>query len=560
VALSNGDGTFQTPVPLALPTLNCELTYAAAGDLNGDGKIDVVAAYGGDISCGSSGSNPSGYFVALGNGDGTFQTPVFTAQGNELYSATLADINMDGNLDLILDDTPFLAGGTFSIYVLPGNGDGTFGAPYTVSSNYMISQVIAADYNNDGKTDLILLSEGEQTDQDFLTTAGILLLPGNGDGTFGASSEIGTGNFFLNGVLADVNGDGQPDLVVALYQTIGQPNTYYGLSTLLGEGGGAFSSPVNTLESLDSESVFTGNFYADNAPDVIVATAYGTALYLGQGGTSITFVSSPSSTTFGQTETLTATVTASISTRPTPTGNVSFYDGSALLSSSALNNGVANYSTSGLATGTHSLTAVYSGDANFNPDTSTAASLTVTALTPAFALSATPQSTSVSPGQSAVATLTLSANASFSDSVSLTCSGAPANATCTINPNSVTLSAGSTSTATLVMTTTTPATAASVDSIPSPPANSGLVMVLCFFSLSLILTALRSKKRLPVMLSAVAVACFGICLTACGSGSNNSPGPGTVNTTAAGTYSITITATPASIGTAQTTTVSVTVQ
>jgi hypothetical protein len=561
VALSNGDGSFQTPVALNLPVLSCPLDYAATGDLNGDGKVDVVVAYGGDFSCFGSGSTASGYFVALGNGDGTFGTPAFTAQGSELYSVTLADINMDGNIDLILDDAPFIAGGTFAVYMLPGNGDGTFGASTTLSSDYMVSQVIAGDYNNDGKPDLILFSEGEQTDQDPLTTAGILLLPGNGDGTFGASSQIGTGNFFLNGALTDVNGDGLNDLVVALYQTIGQPNTYYGLSTLLGVGGGAFSSPVNTLQSMDSESVFIGNFYADNAPDVMVGTAYGTALYLAQGGTGFTLASSGSSITYGQTETLTATVTASMPTRPSPTGNVSFYDGTTLLSSSALQSGSATYSTSTLSSGTHNLTAVYSGDPNFNPNTSTAASLTVTALAPAFTLSATPQSTSVSAGQTAVATVTLSANASFSDSVSLTCSGAPANATCAINPGSVTLSAGSTSTATLLLTTTTPATSAGISSIPWPPANSGLATVLCFFSLTLMLIVL-SKKRLHVQLAAAAIVCLGIGLTGCGgSSSKSSSGSSTsVNTTAAGTYTITVTATPSSAGTAQTTTISVTVQ
>jgi hypothetical protein len=532
------------------------LNYAATGDVNGDGKIDVVVAYGGDSSCGASGSTPSGYFVALGNGNGTFQTPVFTAQGAELYSATLADINMDGNLDLVLDDTPFAGGSNFAIYVLLGNGDGTFGAPNTVSSDYVISQVIAGDYNGDGKPDLILFSQGEQSDEDPLTTAGILLLPGNGDGTFGAPSQIGTGNFFLTGALADVNGDGLPDLLASLYGTNGPPNTYFGFSTLLGEGGGAFSSPVNTLQPLLSYNVFVGNFYDDNAPDVIIDTPAGTALYLGQGGTSVALGSSSSSITFGQTETLTATVTASMSTRPTPTGSVSFYDGTTLLNSSAFNNGAFTYSTSTLAAGTHNITAVYSGDANFNPNTSAAVSLTVTALTPAFTLSASPESTSVSPGESAVATLTLAANPTFSNSVSLACSGAPANATCTINPTTVTLSPGGTSTATLVVTTTTPAAGANTPSIPLVATSSGSGAVACLFSLTLILTALLSKKRLPVMLSAVAVACLGISLTGCGGSSSGTA----IDTTAAGTYTITVTATPSGAGTAQTTTLSVTVQ
>ena len=106
----------------------------------------------------------------------------------------------------------------------------------------MVSQVIAGDYNQDGEPDLILLTEGESTDTNSFDTAGIILLPGNGDGTFGSSDEIGTNNFFLNGSLTDVNNDGMPDLVVALYHPPGQPDTYYGLSTLLGLGQDAFSA------------------------------------------------------------------------------------------------------------------------------------------------------------------------------------------------------------------------------------------------------------------------------------------------------------------------------
>ena len=159
VALSNGDGTFQAPVALAMPSLDCELNYAAIGDLNGDGHMDIVATYPGDAACGGSDGTASGYFVVLGNGDGTFATPVFTASGNELYSATLADINKDGNLDLILNDEPFEGSGSFAVNLLPGNGDGTFSTGTSVFSNYLVSQVIAGDYNQDGKPDLILLSE-----------------------------------------------------------------------------------------------------------------------------------------------------------------------------------------------------------------------------------------------------------------------------------------------------------------------------------------------------------------------------------------------------------------
>jgi hypothetical protein len=554
IGLSNGDGTFATPVKLALPALNCVPGYAATGDLNGDGKTDVVLTYVGDAACGGTGGTASGYFVALGNGDGTFQKPVFYAYGTELYSVTLADMNLDGNLDLLLDDAPFQVGGTFAIDLLPGVGDGTFGPGTAVNSNYLVSQVIAGDYNGDGKPDLMLLEEGEDlATNDFDATAGVLLISGRGDGTFGEVSQIGTGNFFLNGSLTDVNGDGLPDLVLALYNTPGQPNTFYGLSTLLGVGGGAFSSPVNTLESLNSVMPFAGNFYNDNAPDFLVQTAYGTALYLGQSGTTLTLSASASSVTFGQSETITATVAASMANRPVPTGTVSFYDGTTLLGQVPLSGGAAAYSTSALAAGSHSITASYSGDSNFNPQTSSATAITVATLAPAFTLTSSSSSLSVTRGEDGVATLTLAANATFSGSVALTCTGAPANATCTVNPASVNLTAGGTTAATLVLTTTT--AKASLETPQSPNQKlpgSGYPVSLGFAAMGLF-ASWKWRKRWPTVLSLMILTISGISLTACGSSSS-------VNTVAKGSYTLTVTATPSGSGTAQTTTVAITVQ
>jgi hypothetical protein len=555
VALSNGDGTFGAPKPLALPSLVCGPGYAAAGDLNGDGKIDLVLPYGGDASCGSSGGNSSGYFTLLGNGDGTFQTPVFTAYGSELYTATLADMNLDGKLDLLLNDSPTNVAGNFAIDLLPGNGDGTFSTGTTINSDYVVTQVIAGDYNGDGKPDVILLELGEQSAINDEVTAGVLLLPGRGDGTFGDLSQVGSGNYFFNGALTDVNGDGLPDLVLALFNSNGAPNTFYGLSTLLGEGGGAFSAPINTLESESSINPFVGNFYNDNAPDFIVATVYGTALFLGQGGTTFSLTDSAASITFGQAETFTATVAASMANRPAPTGTVSFYDGTTLLSAVPLSSGTTAYSTSALTTGSHSITAAYSGDANFNPQTLwTATQVAVAALTPAFTLTSSSSSISLSQGQGGVATLTLAANASFSGAVALTCSGAPTNASCVVNPASVTLTPSGSTTATLAITTTAPRAALAAPQGPwqSLP-GSGSPVGFSLAALGLF-AGWKWRKRWPTVVSLMILTITGISMTACGSSSS-------VKTATKGSYTITVTATPSGgSGSAQTATVAVTVQ
>lgn len=548
VALSKGDGTFLAPKALALPSINCELSYAATADLNGDGHTDVVVAYPGDTACGGSGSTPSGFFVALGKGDGTFSTATFTGYGSELYSVTIADMNSDGIPDLLLDDVPTNVPGDFAVGLLPGNGDGTFQPGSSVNTDYIVSQVIAGDYNQDGKPDLILLSEGEETDQDAEKTAGILLLPGHGDGTFGDFSQLATGNFFLNGTLTDVNGDGLPDLVAALYLTVGQPNTYYGLSTLLNEGGGAFSPPVNVLESLESAVPFAGNFYADNAPDVVVSTAYGTALFLGQGGTTLKLATSASSLSFGDSETLTANLAASMPGRPAPTGTVSFYDGTTLLANAEISGGTATFATSALATGAHSITAAYSGDANFNPHTSAAQAVHVTTLAPAFTVASNPTSLNLTRGQNAVVTLTLAANAAFSGTVSLACTGLPADSTCIVNPSSIALTAGGSTTASLLVGTTTGKSANRMS--PLWPGSAGmlsLAAVFCFFR------GRRSIPRAFSVLALMALALTGIALTGCGGSS--------VPTAAKGSYTVKVTATPSGSGaSAQTTSITVNIQ
>ena len=560
IALSNDDGTFQTPVPLALPSLDCAVSYAATGDLNGDGNPDIVATYGGDAYCGGTGSTPSGYFVLLGHGDGTFAAPAFTPYGSELYSATIADMNGDGKADLLLNDLPFNVSGTFAIYLLNGNGDGTFNSGYAVNSNYIVSQVIAGDYNQDGKPDLVLLSEGESTDQDFEKTAGILLIPGNGDGTFGAPTQLATGNFFENGYLTDVNSDGIPDLVVALFQRPGPPNTYYGLSTLLGEGGGAFSAPVNVLESLGSGLVLSGNFLNDNAADFAVQTGYGPALFLGQGGTALSLTGSAATISFGQSETVTATVAATISGRPAPTGTVSFYDGTTLLGSSPVSGGAATWDASALAVGTHSFTAVYSGDSNFNPNTSSAAvAVAVSSLSPAFTLSSSSTSLNLQPGQNGVATLTLTANAAFSGAVNLTCSGAPANATCALNPASVTLAANGTGTATLVIGTTTGTAENRAPAFPLQARAGGML------SLALLIWGFRGRRSFSRHWSTLAVLVLSlaglIAISGCSGGGSTTAGSGTsIASVGKGSYNITVTATPSgSAASAQTLNVSLTV-
>ena len=128
--LGNGDGTFQAAQNIMLGGGLVPLS-AAAGDVNGDGKPDLIVAFNS-----SDRTQPGGVAVLLGKGDGTFQAPVnITLAGPLVQQATgsaasavltLGDLNGDGKLDVV---TAFQGSLSNQVAVLLGNGNGTFQAP-----------------------------------------------------------------------------------------------------------------------------------------------------------------------------------------------------------------------------------------------------------------------------------------------------------------------------------------------------------------------------------------------------------------------------------------------
>jgi Bacterial Ig-like domain (group 3)/FG-GAP-like repeat len=365
IFLGAGDGSFPSHVDYPVGS---EPTSVAVGDLNGDGKMDLVVAnfHGNSAS------------VLLGNGNGTFQSAVTYNTGNGPIAAAVADFNGDHKLDLVVvNETDNNA----SVFL--GNGDGTFRAPVAYSTGVGGNplSVTVGDFNGDGKLDLAVA--------DFHTQQVSVLL-GNGDGTFQTVKAYPTGANPSSVVMGDFNNDGRLDL--ALTSTPLGSSAGNLVSLLRGKGDGTFGPPVLFATGSQAYSAALGDYNGDGAMDLAVANGVSNTVSVLLNGTGVqmNLASSANPSGYEQSITLTGTVAASVSGANSPGGSVSFFDGTVKLGSGAINsNGVATLSISTLAIGTHSITAVYSGDPNFSPRTSAVLSQIVRRGNSSTALSAT---------------------------------------------------------------------------------------------------------------------------------------------------------------------------
>ena len=203
VLLGNGDGTFQTQLTTALPVAapsSSFYPFIVVGDWNGDGKTDVALA--GALP--QAGSNAIA--VMLSNGDGTFQAPVTYSLAAAPYALNAADFNGDGKLDLVTAD------GSTGVSVWLGNGDGTFKTSVTTAASqtiWEIPQLLVGDFNQDGHLDIATATIGSY---DHGVVPNLTLFLGNGDGTFQANV---TSQQYIPYAVGDLDGDGKPDLLAS---------------------------------------------------------------------------------------------------------------------------------------------------------------------------------------------------------------------------------------------------------------------------------------------------------------------------------------------------------
>ena len=412
--VGKGDGTFQSPnalnlVPNYFPPTN-DGSYGAPfalADLNGDGKLDIVAS-----GSSSDGTVPQ-VAIALGNGDGTFKSPTILELEGFGYagSPALADFDGDGKIDLYVGGVTEGTG----LGIFPGKGDGTFttisNGDGTVSAPDLIALgggggAVPVDLNKDGKIDLIvggvILLNKSSAVQPVLAPTTTVVTSSLNPSTVGASvtfsaTVTSTTAGTITGTVNFLDGA----------TTIGSGTITAGVAT--------YSTTTLTQGPHTITAVYVGDTnYATSTSTAITQTVNAST----KAATSTVVVSTVNPSVYGNTAGFNATVTST--TPGNFTGTVSYYDGATLLGSGPIqSNGKSDLFTPDFNVGANSITAQYSGDGNYAASTSPAIIQTVTIAPTTTTLTGSPTSAAAGTSIMFTATTTTSGTFAITGSVNL---------------------------------------------------------------------------------------------------------------------------------------------
>jgi type II secretory pathway component HofQ len=250
----NGDGTFTVEPSLTLPS-GAGPAAIAVGDFNDDGFADLAVVN----------RNANTVSIFLGNGDETFQAPTTTLVTGNAPTSIVAQAfnpNAPGIIDLAVTNS---TDNTLQIFL--GNGKGTFTNGVTYDTGVTPVFVASADVNLDGNLDLVVADSGAATTTNTVGNSVSVFL-GNGDGTFilpgGTRMDFAAGTTPTSFVIADFNDDGIPDLLVTA-------SGDDAAALMIGASGGFFNAPIEVPVGTTPDSVATADFNGDGLPDVAIS-------------------------------------------------------------------------------------------------------------------------------------------------------------------------------------------------------------------------------------------------------------------------------------------------
>jgi len=232
-------------------------TYPAAADINGDGKLDLICPIS-VFNCTDPGNNNGSgrtLLVLTNNGGGVFGSNATLTVGNGVIDVAAADINGDGHVDLISANR-----GDNTLTVLTNNGNGGFGFSTNLPVGLFPNYVVSADVNGNGRLDLICAN--------FQTNT-LTVWFNNGRGGFVTNATLKVGNGPYSVAVADVNGDGYVDLITVNYGSDALAGNT--LTVLTNNAAGVFGFNATLTVGNRPDCVVVADVNGDGKPDLICA-------------------------------------------------------------------------------------------------------------------------------------------------------------------------------------------------------------------------------------------------------------------------------------------------